>query len=159
MVLKQKNNRSYRAVKLESLRISAKRSLLVSQSSSILTCSGQLAIIFQHTELNTSNVNYDLKQKGVRLISAERAWIKGKNGKMKLNPNYRFVGKIDTKIPNIIITAKDNQQPTYKGDFSSLNSIAKSQIIDHFYDDNGKRNKKKVAYFGIEKTSKQSNDF
>ena len=101
-----------------------------------------------------SNVNYDLKQKGVRLIPAEHAWIKGKNGKMKLNPKYRFVGKIDTKIPNIIITAKDNQQPAYKGDFSSLNSVAKSQTVKHFYDKNGKRNKKKVAYFGIEKSSK-----
>lgn len=101
-----------------------------------------------------SNVNYDLRQKGVRLISAESAWVKGKNGKMKLNPNYRFVGKIDTKIPNIIITAKDNQQPTYKGDFSSLNSVAKNQTVKHFYDKNGKRNKKTVAYFGIQRNKK-----
>ena len=103
-----------------------------------------------------SNVNYDLKQKGVRLISAEHAWVKGKNGKMKLNPKYRFVGKIDTKIPNIIISAKDNQQPTYKGDFSSLNSVAKNQTVKHFYDDKGKRNKRKVAYFGIKKQQKDS---
>lgn len=101
-----------------------------------------------------SNVNYDLRQKGVRLISAESAWIKSKSGKMKLNPNYHFVGKIDTKIPNIIITAKDNQQPTYKGDFSSLNSVAKNQTVKHFYDKNGKRNKRTVAYFGMEKNKK-----
>lgn len=102
-----------------------------------------------------SNVNYDLKQKGVRLISAENAWVKSKNGKMKLNPKYKFVGKIDTKMPNVIITAKDNCQPTYKGDFSSLNSVAKKQTVKHFYDEKGKRNKKTVAYFGIEKQNKQ----
>lgn len=32
-----------------------------------------------------------------------------------------------------------------------LNTTAKKQIVEHFYDDNGKRNCKKVAYFGIEK--------
>lgn len=100
-----------------------------------------------------SNVNYDLKQKGVRLISAENAWVKGKKGKMKLNPKYRFIGKIDIKIPNVIITAKDNQQPTYKGDFSSLNSAAKCQTVKHFYNEKGKRNKRTVAYFGIEKSN------
>lgn len=98
-----------------------------------------------------SNVNYDLRQKGVRLVSADSAWVKGKNGKMKLNPDYRFVGKIDTKIPNIIITANDNRQPTYKGDFSSLNNVAKGQTVKHFYGKNGKRNKRTVAYFGINK--------
>lgn len=98
-----------------------------------------------------SSVNYDLKQKGVRLISSEDAWVKNKNGKMKLNPDYKFVGKIDTKIPNIIITVKDNCKPSYKGDFNSLNNVAKNQTVKHFYDDKGKRNKRTVAYFGIEK--------
>lgn len=98
-----------------------------------------------------SSVNYDLRQKGVRLISAEEAWIKGKNGKMKLNPKYKFLGKINTKTPHIIITAKDNCQPSYKGDFGSLNNIAKKQTVKHFYDEKGKRNKKTVAYFGIKK--------
>ncbi len=98
-----------------------------------------------------SSVNYSLKHKGVRLISAEEAWVKGKNGKMKLNPEYRFLGKIDSRIPNIIVTSKDKQQPSYKGDFNILNSIAKNQTVKHFYDNNGKRNRKSVAYFGIKK--------
>ncbi len=98
-----------------------------------------------------STVNYNLKHKGVRLITAENAWVKSKNGKMKLNPKYKFVGKIDTKIPNIIITSSDNRHPSFKGDFSELNKIAKNQTVKHFYDKNGKRNKKSVAYFGIEK--------
>ncbi len=98
-----------------------------------------------------SNVNYSLKHKGVRLISAENAWVKGKNGKRRLNTKYTFVGKIDTKLPNLIVTASDKKKPKFKGNTYDLNSTAKSQIIEHFYDDKGKRNKKTVAYFGIEK--------
>ena len=98
-----------------------------------------------------SNVNYSLKHKGVRLISADEAWVQGKNGKRRLNPKYTFVGKIDTKLPNIIITASDKNKPKYKGNTYDLNRTAKGQIIDHFYDENGKRNKRNVAYFGIEK--------
>lgn len=96
-----------------------------------------------------SNVNYDLKSKGVRLITAERAWVKSKNGRMKLNPDYTFVGKIETTMPNMIVTASDKKKPTYKGDTCNLNATAKRQIVDHFYDSNGKRNKRTVAYFGI----------
>ena len=71
---------------------------------------------------------------------------------MKLNPKYNFVGKIDTKLPNIIITANEKNKPKYKGITYDLNSTAKRQIVSHFYDEKGKRNKKTVAYFGIEKS-------
>lgn len=98
-----------------------------------------------------SNVNYSLKNKGVRLISSEDAWVKGKNGKTKLNPKFSFVGKIDTRLPNFIMTASDKKKPTYKGNTCDLNATAKRQIVSHFYDDKGKRNKKTVAYFGIPK--------
>ena len=72
-----------------------------------------------------SSVNYSLKHKGVRLIPREEALVKDKNGKQRLSSNYTFVGRIDTKTPNIIMTASDNKQPSYKGDFSSLNRILK----------------------------------
>ncbi len=98
-----------------------------------------------------SSVNYSLKHRGVRLISADEAWVTGKNGKRHLNSKYHFVGKIDTKLPNIIVTASDKKKPKFKGNTYDLNSTAKGQIVDHFYDDNGKRNKRTVAYFGIEK--------
>ena len=101
-----------------------------------------------------STVNYSLKHKGVRLISSEDAWIMGKNGKYRLNPKYHIIGKIDTKLPNMIITASDRKKPAYKGNTYDLNRTAKSQIVDHFYDDNGKRNRRTVAYFGIEKGTK-----
>lgn len=98
-----------------------------------------------------SSVNYSLKHKGVRLVSSDEAWIKGKNGKPRLNPKYSFVGKIDTRLPNLIITASDKKKPKFKGNTYDLNSVAKGQMIDHFFDSNGKRNKKTVAYFGIPK--------
>ena len=62
-----------------------------------------------------SSVNYSLKHKGVRLVSAEGAWKKGKNGKMRLNSKYSFVGKIDMSMPNIIISTADKKKPVYKG--------------------------------------------
>ena len=54
-------------------------------------------------------------------------------------------------MPNMIVSASDTKKPTFKGDVSSLNRKAKKQIIDHFNNDNGKRNKKTVAYYAIEK--------
>lgn len=101
-----------------------------------------------------STVNYSLKHKGVRLIGARQAWIVGKNGNKRLNPKYHFIGKIDVRMPNMIVTASDKTKPKYKGNTYDLNRTAKNQIVDHFYDEKGKRNKKTVAYFGIEKQTK-----
>ena len=101
-----------------------------------------------------SNVNYSLKHKGVRLIDSRKAWLIGKNGNKKLNPKYHVIGKIEMSMPNMIITASDKQKPKFKGNTYDLNRTAKSQIIDHFYDEKGKRNKRSVAYFGIEKANK-----
>lgn len=98
-----------------------------------------------------SSINYSLNHKGVRLISADTAWVKGKNGNRRLNPKYHFVGKVDTRLPNMIVSASDKTKPSYRGNTYDLNRTAKKQIVEHFYDDNGKRNRKTVAYFGIEK--------
>lgn len=97
-----------------------------------------------------SSVNYSLKHKGVKLISSDKAWTKTKAGKRKLNSKYQFVGKIDTKMPNLIISAAEGK-PKYKGNTHDLCAPAKKQIVDHFFDENGKRNRKTVAYFGVEK--------
>lgn len=98
-----------------------------------------------------SSVNYSLKHKGVKLIPSEKAWVKGKNGKSKLNPKYHFVGKMDAKMPNVIISASDKGKPKYKGSMHDLCSPAKKQIVDHFFNEKGQRNSRKNAYFGIEK--------
>ena len=102
-----------------------------------------------------SSVNYSLKHKGVRLISAKDTWVKGKNGKFRFNPKYKIIGKIDLSMPNMIVTASDKKKPKFKGNTYDLNRTAKGQIVEHFYDDRGKRNKKTVAYFGILKDSKK----
>ena len=104
-----------------------------------------------------STVNYNLKSKGVRLIDAQDAWVVSKTGKTRLNPKYKFVGKIDVRMPNMIISATDKKKPKYKGSTYDLNKTAKGQIINHFYDDKGKRNRKSVAYFGIEKQKPKTN--
>lgn len=101
-----------------------------------------------------SNVNYSLKHKGVRLLPSEKVWVKSKNGKFRLNSKYGIIGKIDIIMPNMIVTASDKAKPKYKGNTYDLNRSAKNQIVDHFYDEKGKRNKKTVAYFGIEKQTK-----
>ena len=101
-----------------------------------------------------STVNYNLKSKGVRLISSNQAWVTGKNGVKYLNPRYRFVGKIEMTMPNMIVTASDKKKPVYKGSTYDLNTTTKKQIVEHFYNEKGKRNKRTVAYFGIEKDGK-----
>ena len=101
-----------------------------------------------------SNVNYTLNRRGVRLIGANEAWVHGKNGKRRLNPKFAFVGKINVSMPNMIVSASDNRKLSYRGDVNELPRIAKKQIVDHFYDDKGKRNRKTVAYFGIPKEDK-----
>lgn len=98
-----------------------------------------------------SNVNYSLNNRGVRLISAQDAWVVGKNQKPKLNPKYTFVGKIDMNMPNMILSASDKKKPAYRGDVKDLNRTAKEQIVDHFYNVHGRRNNKSKAYFVIEK--------
>ena len=103
-----------------------------------------------------SSVNYNLKNKGVRLIDSQDAWVYTKRGGMKLNPKYTFLGKMDIHMPNMIVTASDKKKPKYKGSTYDLNRTAKGQIINHFYDDKGKRNKKSVAYFGIEKKNNKN---
>lgn len=102
-----------------------------------------------------SSVNYSLKHKGVRLISSEEAWTKGKNGRRRLNPRFSFVGKYDSHMPNMILSASDKKKPKFKGNTYDLNREAKKQIVDHFYDDAGKRNRRTIAYFGIEKERKK----
>ena len=67
-----------------------------------------------------SSVNYSLKHKGVRLIPSERVWIVGKNGKVKPNPDYHFVGKMDVRLPTFIISMKEDKKPSFRGNVGDL---------------------------------------
>ena len=64
-----------------------------------------------------STVNYSLNHRGVRLIGASEAWIKGKNGKYRLNPDYRFFGKLDAHMSNSVLSTVDKKKPCKKVEF------------------------------------------
>ena len=53
-------------------------------------------------------------------------------------------------MPKLIISASEGK-PKYKGNTHDLCAPAKKQIVDHFFNDDGKRNRRTKAYFGIEK--------
>ena len=65
-----------------------------------------------------SNVNYNLNNKGVRLISSKEAWVISKKGVVKLNPNYKFIGKIEMTMPNMILTA--SEKVVFTHDFNKI---------------------------------------
>ena len=102
-----------------------------------------------------ASINYSLKHKGIRLISAKDTWIMGKNKKLRRNPKYHYIGRIEMTMPNMIMSVSSDKKPLYKGSTYDLNTTAKKQIVDHFYDDDGKRNRKTVAYLGIKKDGKK----
>ena len=86
---------------------------------------------------------------GVKVISADTAYIfdKRTGEKNKLNPDYEFVGKVDMAFPNVIIKAsKKNKRTAFIDDVNELPKRAKMELVNYFYDKNGKRNKKTVAY-------------
>ena len=58
-----------------------------------------------------SNVNYDLKKRGVRMISSEEAWVKTKSS--------------------------DKKKFAYIDDVCKLSAASKRQLVRHFYDDEG----------------------
>lgn len=84
---------------------------------------------------------------GVRVVPASSVWVKGRNGKYKLRNDIDIVGKVEIPMPNFILKANNNNRQTgYIEDVSALPSRAKQDLVSHFYDKNGKRNKNSVAY-------------
>lgn len=100
-----------------------------------------------------SRPNLSISNKGIKLIDSNQAWVPTKKGKnrFRLNPQYDFIGRVESSMPNIIITASDKIQPSFKGDVHNLNREAKNQLVKHFFDKNGKKNKKRVAYIVVKK--------
>ena len=142
------------AVKLGSLRSFTQSFFPVNAEIPLLPPTGWWEPYYKLWRVIMSNVLYSLKSKGIRLIDSQKAWIIGKNGRPRLNPRYWFAGKMQISMPNVIVTASDRRKPSYKGCLGELNNVAKWQIVDHFYNDDGKRNSKKIAYFGIDKRAK-----
>jgi len=92
---------------------------------------------------------YQKELAGVKVIDSSKAFVYNPKTKKKdkLNPRYDFVGKIDTNMPNFILKAnKSNCKTGYIEEVSSLPKRLKVDIVNHFYDKNGKRNKRTKAY-------------
>ena len=58
---------------------------------------------------------------------------------------------LSTPNSTLIISASEKGKPKYKGNTHDLCAPAKKQMVEHFFDDEGRRNRRSKAYFGIEK--------
>ncbi len=93
-----------------------------------------------------SRIDYSIKAKGSKLLSADDVWT-FRGGKYLKNKKYIYYGKIDMSMPNMIISASpQDKKVRYIMDTSDLTATQKRQIIDYFYNERGKRNKRTVAY-------------
>lgn len=107
----------------------------------------------------STQTSYNRKTISARLIPSSEAWVRTKKGGIRLNPNYDFIGKLDIRMPNVLISPSDSKRPTYRLDTANLCNKAKEQMVEHFFDENGKRTRKTVAYFGKpKKISKQRSE-
>ena len=50
------------------------------------------------------------------------------------------------QMPNMIVTASDRKKLSYVDDVCKLPAASKRQLIRHFYDEEGKRTGRRVAY-------------
>ena len=92
---------------------------------------------------------YQKELAGVKLIDSTEAFVFNPKTKRKdlINPNFDFVGKIDTTLPNFILKAnKPNCKTAYVEEVSCLPKRLKCDLVNHFYDKKGVRNKKTKAY-------------
>ena len=64
-----------------------------------------------------------MKSKGIRLIDSSIA-----TGKYRMNSDYVIIGKVETTMPNLIVSASDKRKPVYKGDVCELPAAVKKQI-------------------------------
>jgi hypothetical protein len=92
---------------------------------------------------------------GVKLVSATEVGFFDKNNIRRFRRDISIVGKIDIATPNMVLKANRQNKPTgYIDDVASLPNRTKQEIIGHFYDKNGERNGKRIAY--LIRTDKKS---
>lgn len=92
---------------------------------------------------------YEKELAGVKVIDSSQAYIYNPKTKKKdlLNPTFDFVGKIDMNMPNFILKAnKPNCKTGYIEEVSCLPKRLKIDIVNHFYDKKGMKNRKTKAY-------------
>ena len=84
---------------------------------------------------------------GVQVVASECVWLRKKDGKSYKNPNLDIIGKIDMQVPNVILKANSPGHKTgFIEDTSALTKKTKADLIDFFFNRDGSRNKKRVAY-------------
>lgn len=92
---------------------------------------------------------YQKELAGVRVINSRQAYVYNPKTKKfdMLNPNYDFVGKIDTDMPNVILKAnRPNCKTAYIEDSNVLSKRVKQDLVNHFYNKKGMRNNRTKAY-------------
>lgn len=83
---------------------------------------------------------------GVKVVSSKDVWEK-KNNKYRIKQDVNVVGKVELPLSNFVLKANnENRKTGYIEDVSSLPKRTKNEIVNHFYDNTGKRNKNTVAY-------------
>lgn len=85
---------------------------------------------------------------GVKVVSAAEVWRKNyKNGKFSLRKDIDILGKVELPLSNFVLKANNEDQKTgYIEDVSSLPKRTKDEIVNHFYNNKGKRTRNTVAY-------------
>ena len=90
---------------------------------------------------------YTKELSGVRVISSDKAFMPTKNGRVYPNPDYDIIGKVDVAMPNVILKAnRDGHKTAYIEDTSALTKKTKGELVNFFYNKNGKRNNRTKAY-------------
>lgn len=83
---------------------------------------------------------------GAKVVSSKEVFEK-KNGKYKIRADVDIIGKVDTSMSNLIMkVSRNGGNPDFVEDVCELPKRAKKELVGHFYDKKGKRNKNKVAY-------------
>lgn len=83
---------------------------------------------------------------GAKVISSKEVFTK-RNGRYVVRPDIDIIGKVDTSMSNFILKVnKRGGKPNFVDDVSELPKRTKSELVGHFYDEKGNRNKNKVAY-------------
>lgn len=92
----------------------------------------------------------------VELKTTEEVWTYDQKGKRVLSSEFDYVGKIDLSMPNVLLKANRKDCKTaFIDDFSSLTKKTKSEVVDFFMNNKGRKGgSRRVAYLVAKKKPK-----